>query len=84
MKTRRKMQPFVAQNDMTYPVLLDLGRKVNKLFEVQGIPRTFIYDRTGKLAAQAIDMRTQKQFLELLRHAGLRGEESLLREVRQR
>jgi peroxiredoxin len=78
-----KVQPFVAQHDMTYPVLLDPGRKVNKLFEVQGIPRTFIYDRSGKLAAQAIDMRTQKQFLELLGHAGLRGEETLLREARQ-
>ena len=67
-----KVQPFVAQNKMTYPILLDPGRKVNALFAVQGIPRTFIYDRSGKLAAQAIDMRTQRQFLELLGRAGMR------------
>lgn len=67
-----KVQPFVAQHKMTYPVLLDPGRKVNQLFAVQGIPRSLFYDRSGKLAAQAIDMRTQKQLLELLGRVGLR------------
>jgi len=66
-----KVQPFVAQHNVTYPVLLDPGRKVNKLFAIQGIPRSLFYDRNGKLAAQAIDMRTQKQLLELLGRAGL-------------
>ena len=67
-----KVRPFVAQHAMTYPVLLDPGRKVNKLFVIQSIPRTLIYDRSGKLAVQAIDMRTQKQLLALLARAGLR------------
>jgi peroxiredoxin len=66
-----KVKPFVAQQKVTYPVLLDPGRKVNTLFEVEGIPKSFVYDRTGKLVAQSIDMRTQKQFLEMLGHAGL-------------
>jgi len=55
-----------------FPVLLDPGRAVNKLFRVEGIPKTFIFDRDGKLAAQSIDMRTQKQFLALLKKAGLK------------
>ena len=66
-----KVQPFVEKEKMTHPVLLDPGRKVNSLFGVQGIPRTFIYNRKGKLAAQAIDMRTMRQFMELLAKAGL-------------
>jgi len=66
-----KVTPFVANHPMSYPVLLDPGRTVNKQFSVQGIPRTVIYNRSGKLAAQAIDMRTQKQFLALLSKAGL-------------
>lgn len=66
-----KVQPFVTEHKMTYPVLLDPGRKVNQLFDIQGIPRSLFYDRNGKLAAQAIDMRTQKQFLELLSRAGM-------------
>ena len=66
-----KVKPFVEKEKVTYPILLDPGRKVNELFEVEGIPKSFVYDRTGKLVAQSIDMRTQKQFLEMLGHAGL-------------
>jgi peroxiredoxin len=66
-----KVKPFVAEQKLTYPVLLDPGRKVNELFRVEGIPKSFIYDRSGKLVAQAIDMRTQRQFLEMLGKAGL-------------
>jgi peroxiredoxin len=67
-----KVKPFVADHALTYPVLLDPGRKVNDIFSVFGIPKTFVYDRAGKLAAEAIDMRTQKQFLAMLAHAGLK------------
>ena len=66
-----KVQPFVTEHKMTYPILLDPGRKVNQLFDIQGIPHSLFYNRDGKLVAQAIDMRTQKQFLELLNRAGL-------------
>ncbi len=66
-----KVQPFVAEQKLNYPVLLDPGRKVNELFQVEGIPKSFVYDRSGKLAAEAIDMRTQRQFLEMLLRAGL-------------
>lgn len=66
-----KVKPFVAKENLTYPVLLDPGRKVNDLFHVFGIPKTFVYDRSGKMVAQAIDMRTQRQFLEMLKRAGL-------------
>jgi len=66
-----KVQPFVKERKMSYPVLLDAGGAVNKLFRVDGIPKTFVYDREGKLAAQSIDMRTMKQFLEMLQAAGL-------------
>jgi peroxiredoxin len=67
-----KVKPFIAEKQFTFPVLLDPGRKVNKLFDVEGIPKTFIYDREGRLAAQAIDMRTEHQLLEMLGRAGIR------------
>jgi len=66
-----KVKPFIAEHGISYTVLLDPGRKVNALFHVMGIPKTFIYDRSGKLAAESIDMRTRKQFLGLLAQAGL-------------
>src|SRR5664279_3033369 len=67
-----KVKPFIAERNISYPVMLDPGRKINDLFQVEGIPKSFVYDREGKLVAQSIDMRTQKQFLEMLGQAGLR------------
>jgi peroxiredoxin len=66
------VRAYLADHKVSYPVLLDPGQKVNKLFRVQGIPKSFLYDRQGNLVAQAIDMRTQAQFLEMLGHAGLK------------
>ncbi len=66
-----KVKPFIRERKVTFPVLLDPERKVNEMFVVDGIPKTFIYDRDGNLAAQSIDMRTQKQFLEMLAKAGI-------------
>jgi peroxiredoxin len=67
-----KVKPFIEERKISYPVMLDPGRKVNELFQVEGIPKSFVYDREGKLVAQSIDMRTQGQFLEMLAQAGLR------------
>lgn len=67
-----KVRPFVAEKNYTYPILLDPDRKANDAFIVEGIPKSFVYNRDGQLSAQAIDMRTQRQFLEMLAKAGLR------------
>jgi peroxiredoxin len=67
-----KVRPFIAAHDFTYPILLDPGGSVHKLYVVEGIPQTFVYDREGRLVAQSIDMRTEQQFLEMLAKAGLR------------
>jgi peroxiredoxin len=66
-----KVKPFIGEKRISYTVLLDPGRKVNTLFNVTGIPKTFTYDRSGKLVAESIDMRTRKQFLQMLAQAGL-------------
>jgi peroxiredoxin len=66
-----KVAPFIREHKVSFPVLLDPGRKVHEKFVVEGIPKSFVYDREGKLVAQSIDMRTQKQFLEMLAKAGL-------------
>jgi hypothetical protein len=52
-------------------VLLDQARKVNEAFQVEGIPKSFVYNREGKLVAQSIDMRTRTQFQQMLAQAGL-------------
>jgi thiol-disulfide isomerase/thioredoxin len=53
-------------------VLLDPGWKVANQFHLDGgIPKSFLFDRDGKLVAVAIDMRTQRQFLTMLAAAGI-------------
>jgi peroxiredoxin len=66
-----KVSPYIAEHKISYPVMLDPGRKVNDAFIVEGIPKSFVYDRSGKLVAQSIDMRTKTQFLGMLAQAGL-------------
>lgn len=65
------VRPFLSQQKVSYPVLLDPGQKVKNLFRVNGIPESFVYDREGRLAAQAIDRPTMQGFLEMLGQAGL-------------
>jgi len=66
-----KVSSFIAERKIGYPILLDPGRKVNDAFIVEGIPKSFVYDREGKMVAQSIDMRTRGQFREMLAQAGL-------------
>ena len=66
------MENFVKAQKITFPVLFDPEQTVTQLYKIAGVPKSFVYDREGKLAAQSIDMRTEKQFLEMLSRAGLR------------
>jgi peroxiredoxin len=68
---RETVEAFLKDNKCTFPVALDPGRKVNTDFGVEGIPQSFLFDRQGKLSAQSIDMRTERQFLEMFQAAGL-------------
>jgi peroxiredoxin len=71
-ETLDKVKPFIADHKYTFPVLLDPGRKTNDVYKVDGIPKSFVYNREGKLVAQSIDMRTRGQFLKMLAEAGLK------------
>lgn len=66
------VRKFLSGYHYGYPIALDPGRKINTAFEIEGIPKTFVYDRNGKLVTQSIDMRTRKQFLDMLAEAGLK------------
>lgn len=66
-----KVKPFIAEQKYSFPILLDAGGKTYAQFRVVGIPKSLVYDRSGKLVAQAMDMRTRKQLLEMLALAGI-------------
>jgi len=66
-----KVNTFIGHANYHPPVLLDTGGKVAKEFHIQGIPKSFVFNREGKLVAESIDQRTQRQFLQMLAAAGL-------------
>ena len=68
---RATVEQFLQGKGYTFPILLDPGRNVGAAFQVEGIPKSFVFDRQGKLAAQSIDMRTESQFRAMLKQAGL-------------
>jgi peroxiredoxin len=68
---RETVEGFLAKQNYTFPVLLDKDRETNTAFYVEGIPKSFLFDREGKLVAQSIDMRTESQFLAMFKTAGL-------------
>ena len=61
-----KVNSFIAPAGYHPIVLLDPGGVVHKQFHIEGIPRTFVFNREGKLVAVAIDQRTMRQFLMML------------------
>jgi hypothetical protein len=61
-----KVVGFLGPTNYHPPVLIDTGGKVHKLFHISGIPRTFFFDRDGKLLGETIDQCTPKQFVEIL------------------
>jgi thiol-disulfide isomerase/thioredoxin len=60
------------RSDPHFTVLFDDGHKVGNAFHVAGIPRTFVFNREGRLAAEAVDARTPRQFGAMLLRAGLK------------
>ncbi len=62
----------VGRAGVTYPVAFDTFRKALEQFHVESVPRTFVFDRDGKLVAQSLDSCTQGQFFRMLARGGLK------------
>ena len=61
-----KVAQFTSSWKYHPPILIDEGGKVSQEFHIEGIPRTFVFDRDGKLIAEAVDQRTWRQFVMML------------------
>jgi len=66
-----KVSSYVNSSGYHPTVLLDLEGNVHKQFHVEGIPRSFLFNRDGKLIAEAIDRRVMHQWLEMLSQTDL-------------
>jgi len=68
---RPKVESLAKQSGYTFPIVLDPQREASKLFAPREIPKSYVFDRAGKLVATAVDVRTRDQFLAMLAKAGL-------------
>jgi peroxiredoxin len=48
------VQPFVEHNRLQFTVLLDPRNKIGELYDVNGIPETFIIGRDGRIVAHHV------------------------------
>ena len=65
---------FVAENKMSYPVYLDPTNSLARSFASQGIPTTYILDKSGKFIASMVGSfnYTKPEFLGLIREIASR------------
>jgi len=56
--TQDDVRTFVDDMKVTFPVLLDPGREVGRLYGVWGYPETFVIDRQGRIVERVIGPRT--------------------------
>lgn len=49
-KGKEVVAPFVAEQNLTFPILLDPDNRVAKQYHVNGIPTIYLLDRQGRVA----------------------------------
>jgi len=52
--TLKDVAGFVAQNHLTFTVLLDPRRRLQQIYTIVGLPTTFIIDRQGRIVRKVL------------------------------
>jgi peroxiredoxin len=61
-----KVQAFVQENGMNYPVLMGTDAVVARYGGIEGIPTTFIIDRKGKIVERFEGFRPRSVFVDAI------------------
>jgi len=59
-ETRSKVEPFIKQNNYTFPVALDDSRKTNQSYGIKSIPTTYLLGPTGRVVWQGNPLSTKE------------------------
>ena len=51
-ETRSEIDNFIKKNGYTFPVLLDNTGNTNTIYDINGIPTTYIIDKNGEILAR--------------------------------
>jgi cytochrome c biogenesis protein CcmG/thiol:disulfide interchange protein DsbE len=64
--TERGAREFIAQYSQTYPNGLDLGTKISDLYNIQGVPETFIINQRGEVVEFIMQQVNEAQLSAIL------------------
>lgn len=67
-----KLRQFVAEQKVSFPLLLDPGGKTKGAFLVRGFPASFVYNRLGQLMGQTFGSTNRQGMLLMLEKAGIK------------
>ncbi len=67
----RDVQSFTQELNLTFPILLDPGAKVQDLYRVRGYPTTFLVDAQGIIQGMHIGVMSEKQLDGYLKQMGV-------------
>jgi peroxiredoxin len=67
----QQVQQFVDDFGISFPVLLDPGAEVQKLYRVRGYPTTFVVDEKGVISFHHIGLITEEQLSHYLTELGV-------------
>ncbi len=64
MESPKKVDAFIKNKKVTYPVLLDRKGKVAKMYGVTGIPTYILLDRSGSVAYRGYELPEISRYLK--------------------
>lgn len=65
------VQAFATNHNLTFPVLLDPGAKVEDLYQVRAFPTSFFVDKSGTILYQYIGSLNESQLVQYLAKIGV-------------
>lgn len=66
-----QVENFVKELDLSFPILLDPGGKIQKLYRVRGYPTTYVIDEEGVIRFHHIGLITEQQLTDYLEQLGV-------------
>lgn len=67
---QQKVQEFADEYNLSFPVLLDPGARVQEIYRVRGYPTTYILDENGIIRYHHIGLITEEQIYQYLSELG--------------
>lgn len=69
----QQVEYFVKELNLSFPILLDPGGKIQELYRVRGYPTTFVVDKAGVIRFHHIGLITEQQLAGYLEQIGAPG-----------